>query len=712
MGRKPPRKTDSTSQNNTSDVTQNNTLDTTYASNLEVNPSPVNPTVTPSDPTVVQVSTPTGVTGSTPPVSGVTLPPTFSYTDPPPTSPPTTIAPSQTVAPPDPSDGAAVGATGGVSNVTDEGEVIGGSTTPMPEIDDGSKVTPDSTNHSQQNETNSTPTDTDQKEPENPTAPENPQAPASEPVFSYEEFLKNKESAFNTIRDETIDFYDKQSQDTLAAIEAQRQASIEEANKQKDMADAASTEQKNATIAEAENQKNLFINMSEEQKNAVYKFAEEQRISDMNYAAQQYQLLVDSINAQRESGMAMAEEQRKLLLDMSEEQRNAIYAAAESQRVAAEQRADVERERGVVDARSSYEQNKASYGAKAEAMGKMGLSGSGYGDYLNSKAYAQQRAETQAANARSDASKREARYAEDQARLQADSDYYQNKYNAEQAYSDRKYQIDTTYQTNMLNAEQGKAQSIYEAESSERETKFNADQADAQNRYAAESDFSKSQFEAESADRESKLQSGLTYSENLFNAESQARADEHSAKQTAEAGKFGANMSYQENILKNEEDRANYNLAKEEKAQSAFTALLSEANNGSYNADQLQRLAEEYGLSADQTEKLLKAASDKAEKTKTERYENYSAEIYYGNADTGAIERAYERGDISEEQYADLINQWNASIDRSDAFFYSSNGELLPKSVAESAMKKIVDHPWMRGTLATELRAIFAKLYP
>ena len=509
----------------------------------------------------------------------------------------------------------------------------------------------------------------------------------SEPIDSYEEFLRNKESAYGSMRDEQTQFYDAQSQKALEAIEAQRQAAIAEANNQKTMVDTAATEQKNAALAEAQAQKDLLTTMSQEQRDAVYKFAEEQRISDMNYAAQQYQLLlnsinaqresgmamateqrdlllsmseeqrqaaykhaeeqrasatayansqyqtlVDAINAQKESGMAMAEEQRQLLLSMSEEQRNAIYAAAESQRVAAEQRADVERERGVVDARSSYEQNKASYGANAEAMGSMGLSGSGYSDYLNSKAYAQQRAETQAANAQADASKREARYTEDQARLQADSDYYQNKYNAEQAYSDRKYQIDTTYQTNMLNAEQNKAQSIYEAESAERdakysadsahaqneysaeaqysqnkyevdttyqnnllganqskaqaeheatsaerESKFNADQAHAQNQYAAESGYSQSKYEAESAERDAKLQAGLSYSENLFNAESQARSDKLAAEQTADAGKFSAEMSYQENLLNNDDAIGAYRQEQAEKAEAEAKQAAAEA---------------------------------------------------------------------------------------------------------------------------------------
>ena len=693
----------------------------------------------------------------------------------------------------------------------------------------------------------------------------------SEPIDSYEEFLRNKESAYGSMRDEQTQFYDEQSQKALAAIEAQRQAALAEAQNQKNMADTAATEQKNAALAEAENQKNLLITMSEEQKNAVYKFAEEQRISDMNYAAQQYQLLLDSINAQRESGMAMAteqrdlllsmseeqrqaaykhaeeqrasatayansqyqtlvdainaqkesgmamaEEQRQLLLSMSEEQRNAIYAAAESQRVAAEQRADVERERGVVDARSSYEQNKASYGANAEAMGSMGLSGSGYSDYLNSKAYAQQRAETQAANAQADASKREARYTEDQARLKADSDYYQNKYNAEQAYSDRKYQIDTTYQTNMLNAEQNKAQSIYEAESAERdakysadsahaqneysaeaqysqnkyevdttyqnnllganqskaqaeheatsaerESKFNADQAHAQNQYAAESGYSQSKYEAESAERDAKLQSGLSYSENLFNAESQARSDKLAAEQTADAGKFSAEMSYQQNLLENDDAIGKHRLEQEQKAEAeakqaaakaeeeaqyaraAYTELLSGANSGAYTAAQLEQLAADYGLSDAQKQSLINAANEyttkkqaaanaeisantgdiagsvqsavdngsiSKEQGQAHVYNAYKDEIAYGSADTGAIDKAYQNGQITQEQYNDLKARWNNNIETSADFFYS-NGTMLNKSAAKQALDNLTKQSWLSAENKAAIQTIYNSLY-
>lgn len=79
---------------------------------------------------------------------------------------------------------------------------------------------------------------------------------------------------------------------------------------------------------------------------------------------------------------------------------------------------EAERQRNVIDARSSYEQNKATYGANAEALASMGLSGSGYSDYLNQQAYATQRAETQNANAQASANN-----------LQAELSYSENMSN-------------------------------------------------------------------------------------------------------------------------------------------------------------------------------------------------------------------------------------------------------------------------------------------
>ena len=69
--------------------------------------------------------------------------------------------------------------------------------------------------------------------------------------------------------------------------------------------------------------------------------------------------------------------------------------------------ADVQLEKDIADARTSYQQQLATYGKQAESLGSMGLTRSGYSDYLNSQAYSQMRSDIQAAKGRAETAKRE-----------------------------------------------------------------------------------------------------------------------------------------------------------------------------------------------------------------------------------------------------------------------------------------------------------------
>ena len=78
-----------------------------------------------------------------------------------------------------------------------------------------------------------------------------------------------------------------------------------------------------------------------------------------------------------------------------------------------------QREKAISDAQNSYAAFTSRYGTQAEQMAQSGMTGSGYADYMKSRAYSQMRDETQAANAtyaenvrRADATIREA-YAND-----------------------------------------------------------------------------------------------------------------------------------------------------------------------------------------------------------------------------------------------------------------------------------------------------------
>lgn len=92
---------------------------------------------------------------------------------------------------------------------------------------------------------------------------------------------------------------------------------------------------------------------------------------------------------------------------------------AEQMRLQADKQAETDRQRAIVDANSAYQQGRATYGANAEAVAGMGLSGSGYGEYLTGKAYATQRGEVQNANVTAQARKDQALYEENSAKTQA-----------------------------------------------------------------------------------------------------------------------------------------------------------------------------------------------------------------------------------------------------------------------------------------------------
>lgn len=111
--------------------------------------------------------------------------------------------------------------------------------------------------------------------------------------------------------------------------------------------------------------------------------------------------------------------------------RDTSYAAAEKAREEALRQADIRRQRAIVDARTSYEQSKATYGARAEALASMGLTGGGYSDYVDAQSYAAHRADVQAANAAVITTEKDAKYAEEQAKLAADLSYKENMMSSE-----------------------------------------------------------------------------------------------------------------------------------------------------------------------------------------------------------------------------------------------------------------------------------------
>ena len=103
--------------------------------------------------------------------------------------------------------------------------------------------------------------------------------------------------------------------------------------------------------------------------------------------------------------------------------KDATYNEAETARLRAEN-----------DASFAYQQNKSTYGANADALARMGLTGSGYGDYLDSQAYAAYRGEVANAVATEAQTKRAAdnTYADNMTKLDSTIAEYRQNVEADQ----------------------------------------------------------------------------------------------------------------------------------------------------------------------------------------------------------------------------------------------------------------------------------------
>lgn len=450
-----------------------------------------------------------------------------------------------------------------------------------------------------------------------------------EHIPTYEEFLMGNTAGYDHIRTETSTFYDTQANKTLAALDEQKAAADDYA---KGVRDAALGYE-----YVDENGKTVKVKGSlEEAKDAVYAYAdevlgsnEEGKLSGtLGYNKQAYDAIVKLLYEEHEAGKLNAEELRDLIIGnekkgivgIAEEIRKGVYDTAKRQRDEADKNADIYRERANVNANSAYEQNKANYGANAEVLGRMGITGGGYGDWVNGNAYATQRAEVQAANAEAEGAKREAVYTEDMLKLQADNEYNKQKRQAEFDYLERLYNLDSSYRTGKAEAEQTKAAADKAAYDTARDTKFQAD----------------------SLEREGKAEAELDYNKMLYQNEADYKAGMLEAERVKEAGQFQANMDYAKNIMQNDERIAEYMeklKAGDEEAlrqqKEIFSQLLTGAANGTYGAEEIEILAKMFGFDESQTEDLVDSAGRyKTEAANKERTSNIIGLL--DGANTGA----------------------------------------------------------------------------
>lgn len=396
------------------------------------------------------------------------------------------------------------------------------------------------------------------------------------------------------------------------------------------------------------------------------------------------------------------------------ENKQAAIDLANKQRAEAEQKAESERQRGVIDARSSYEQNKATYGANAEMLASMGLTGGGHSDYIDSQAYAMQRAETQAANAQAEAAKTAAKNTADKAILAAESDAASDTLAAELTYAESMAANDKELaKYKQQKADEATAKAEKEAE--EKKSNYTALLGS-----AIKGEYNAEQLAALGA------QYGL--SEEQITQLQQAYADYESEKTEKEG----------------EERRAYY------------TELLGFANNGTYSAEQIRQLGVEYGLSAAQIEQVVAAANDYKTKQQDAAFKKYlgasdmdgfttikkaldSGEItqeqyntlvtqyqsnYYDSyassidsdfaaVNTSDIDTAYSRGWITAEHYSKLKAKYNsgvASAITAASIFYS-NGSALDKSTAQAVMDDLKATGWLTSDNTSKMQTAFDNAY-
>lgn len=131
---------------------------------------------------------------------------------------------------------------------------------------------------------------------------------------------------------------------------------------------------------------------------------------------------------------------------------------------AAKKDAEIVKERAMADAQSSYSQNMATYGANAETVAQMGLTGGGYSDYLNAQAYAQKRADVQTANAQEVASKSQAQatyqeYINQANQRLAEKALYEEQLAEQRAYNEKQLQEQRAYEEQQ--AEKTKRENLF-----------------------------------------------------------------------------------------------------------------------------------------------------------------------------------------------------------------------------------------------------------
>lgn len=357
----------------------------------------------------------------------------------------------------------------------------------------------------------------------------------------------------------------------------------------------------------------------------------------------------------------------------------------EEQKQAAIQNAETSRQRSIADARSSYEQNKASYGANAEALAAMGLSGSGYSDHINAQAYAQQRADTQSANAVAEV-----------ARMTAESEASQGKLSAEMSYADNIAQTDAALA-------QYKQQQAEKKES----TYLNLLDLAAKGTYSAEQLQQLGSQYGLSDEQLSTLQSA-----------SDKQVEDKSNAYYSELLNYANNGAYTAEQLQQLGTGYGLNAAQVKSLTDAAAAYTTNKQNEKYN--QLLNSSDTSGFDA------LKSARDNGEITAKQyndlvtSYQSYYYDLYSQSVDadftlvnTGDIDSAYSKGYITKAQYDKLKDKYNSGVVSAitAASIFYANGNQIDEKTGQAAMDELMNTGWLTDENKKKLQSLYDSTY-
>lgn len=333
---------------------------------------------------------------------------------------------------------------------------------------------------------------------------------------------------------------------------------------------------------------------------------------------------------------------------------------------AANKQAEQTKARAMANAENAYAQNKATYGTNAETLAQMGLTGGGYSDYLQAQAYAQKRADAQAATAQEIASKSNNQATYQQYITAMNEKLAEKALYEEQLEEQRKY-----------NEQKTKAESDREYTKNIYNTLWSAVQ-NTNTTYTPES--IKALGEKAGLSNED-----ITTLTNMLNA-TLARKTEEEKKTQAE------------------EEKVKYEaFAKSSSAVAADTISYIVANNGGQS---------EYieSLKSNLTEEDYNKLVSQNQKSTSEYYTTAIKSGY--NVNTNEIDNMYKNGNLSEAQYNEIKALWNeSSIATDNSAFADGNGHTLSFKDAKTVMNTAKSSQWINDANKKAIESTYMRLY-